>query len=179
MKTRSLIILFFLSINFISTAQKSSSTVNNTCKVLLNDYLDFLVDGSLNDETSLKKEIARLKECGLDDFDIQFFGRMESMSLLLRKMTKETKIEQLRFEDLLLEIEKVKATSGFQEVKKITSLSDDLASRKGDLKNWNQDIKIFQELGASKTVIAQVFEYLESHPENIKTYQEILTLLKK
>jgi hypothetical protein len=145
----------------------------------LNSYLDFLIDGSLNDESALKTEIARLKQCGLDKFDVEFFGRLDAMSLLLSKMTKERKMEQLTFQDLLLEIEKVKATSGFQEVKKITLLSEDLALRKGDLKNWNQDIKIFQELGASKTVIAQVFEYLESHTDNLKTYQEILTLLKK
>jgi elongation factor P--beta-lysine ligase len=104
---------------------------------------------------------------------------MESMSAMLRKMTKENQLEQLTFEDLFTEIEKMKATHGFQEMKKITQLSETLATRVGSLKNWNRDIKIFQELGASKNIIAQVFEYLESHPENTKTYQEILEDFKK
>jgi hypothetical protein len=34
-------------------------------------------------------------------------------------------------------------------------------------------------LGASKNVISQVFEYLETHPENKKSYQDILESLKK
>ena len=101
------------------------------------------------------------------------------MSAMLRKMTKEKQLEQLTFQDLFAEIEKMKATEAFEQMKKITQLSETLATRVGNLKNWNEDIKIFQELGASKNVITKVFEYLESHPDNTKTYQEILESFKK
>jgi hypothetical protein len=94
-------------------------------------------------------------------------------------MTQKKELEQMSFEDLFTEIEKIKATSGFIQVKKITFLSETLATRKGNLKNWNKDVKVFQELGASKNVISQVFEYLETHPDNTKSYQEILESLKK
>ncbi|MEN8816103.1 MAG: hypothetical protein ABF274_04435 [Nonlabens sp.] len=183
MKTRLSVLLIVIFITLISNAQDQTVTVelplSDNCKTLLSKKLDFLIDGSFQDEASLQKEIARLKKCGLDDFDVKFFGRMESMSAMLRKMTKENQLEQLTFEDLFTEIEKMKATHGFQEMKKITQLSETLATRVGSLKNWNRDIKIFQELGASKNIIAQVFEYLESHPENTKTYQEILEDFKK
>ncbi|QJP33572.1 hypothetical protein F0365_03680 [Nonlabens sp. Ci31] len=183
MKLRLPLLLLFISAAFLSSAQvqvaSAATPLTDQCKSLLGKKLDFLIDGSFQDESSLKKEIARLKECGLDDFDVKFFGRMESMSAMLRKMTKEKQLEQLRFEDLFTEVEKIKATSGFQQVKKMTLLSETLATRKGDIENWNQDIKIFQELGASKNVISQVFEYLETHPESTKTYQEILESLKK
>jgi hypothetical protein len=183
MKTRLSILLVAFFIAIASNAQNQTVTValplTDSCKTLLNKKLDFLIDGSFQDEASLQKEIARLKQCGLDDFDVKFFGRMESMSAMLRKMTKENQLEQLTFEDLFTEIEKMKATNGFQQMKKITQLSETLATRVGSLKNWNQDIRIFQELGASKNIIAQVFEYLESNPENAKTYQEILESFKK
>jgi hypothetical protein len=183
MNTRFHFILLFLCVAFLSNAQEQLVTaelaLTDPCKLLISKKLDFLIDGSFQDEASLRKEIARLKECGLDDFDVQFFGRMESMSAILRKMTKEKQLEQMTFEHLFVEIKKMKATSSFTEVKKITLLSETLATRKGNLKNWNRDVTIFQELGASRNVIAQVFEYLESHPENTKTYQEILESLKK
>ncbi|MEO9953235.1 hypothetical protein [Nonlabens sp.] len=183
MKTRLPFIFLFIFITFLSNAQEQETTVElpltDNCKILLSSKLDFLINGSFQDESSLRKEISRLKECGLDDFDVKFFGRMESMSAMLRKMTKEKQIEQLTFEDLFTQIEKIKATSGFTQVKKITLLSETLATRKGSLKNWSQDINLFQELGASKNVIGQVYEYLESNPNNTKTYQEILESFKK
>ncbi|MFT7119620.1 MAG: hypothetical protein ACI9IZ_000798 [Nonlabens sp.] len=177
------LLLLFISVAFLSTAQEQvvslATPLTDNCKSLLDKKLDFLIDGSFQDESSLKKEIARLKECGLDDFDVKFFARMESMSAMLRKMTQKKELEQMSFEDLFTEIEKIKATSGFIQVKKITFLSETLATRKGNLKNWNEDVKFFQELGASKNVISQVFEYLETHPENKKSYQDILESLKK
>jgi len=183
MKLRLALLLLFISLGFLSPAQEhvisAATTLTDDCSSLLDKKLDFLIDGSFQDESSLKKEIERLKECGLDDFDVKFFGRMESMSAMLRKMTKEKELEQLSFEDLVTQIEKIKATSGFLKIKNITLLSETLATRIGNLKNWNEDIKIFQELGASKNVISQVFEYLEAHPENTKSYQEILKSLKK
>jgi hypothetical protein len=183
MKTGLPFILLFLCTAFLSEAQEQLVTakfpLTDHCKTLLSEKLDFLLDGSFQDEPSLRKEIARLKDCGLDDFDVQFFGRMETMSAMLRKMTKEKQLEQMTFEHLFVEIKKMKATSSFTEVKKITLLSETLATRKGNLKNWNRDIKVFQELGASRNVIAQVFEYLEMYPESVKTYQEILESFKK
>jgi hypothetical protein len=183
MKTGLPFILLFLCTAFLSEAQEQLVTakfpLTDHCKTLLSEKLDFLLDGSFQDEPSLRKEIARLKDCGLDDFDVTFFGRMETMSAMLRKMTKGSQLEQLTFKDLFTEIEKMKETTGFTEVKKITLLSETLATRKGSLKNWSQDIKVFQELGASRNVIAQVFEYLEMYPESVKTYQEILESFKK
>jgi len=183
MNTRLPFILLFLCVAFLSKAQEQLVTekvaLTDPCKLLLSKKLDFLIDGSFQDEPSLRREMARLKECGLDDFDVNFFGRMESMSAMLRKMTKDKQLEQMTFKHLFVEINKMKATSSFTEVKKITLLSKTLATRKGNLKNWNRDVVIFQELDASRNVIAQVFEYLESHPENTKTYQEILESLKK
>jgi hypothetical protein len=177
------LLLLFISVAFLSTAQEQvvslATPLTDNCKSLLDKKLDFLIDGSFQDESSLKKEIARLKECGLDDFDVKFFARMESMSAMLRKMTQKKELEQMSFEDLFTEIEKIKATSGFIQVKKITFLSETLATRKGNLKNWNEDIIVFQELGASKNVISQVFKYLETHHENTKSYQDILESLKK
>jgi hypothetical protein len=177
------LLLLFISVAFLSTAQEQvvslATPLTDNCKSLLDKKLDFLIDGSFQDESSLKKEIARLKECGLDDFDVKFFARMESMSAMLRKMTQEKELEQMSFEDLFTEIEKINATSGFIQVKKITFLSETLATRKGNLKNWNEDIIVFQELGASKNVISQVFKYLETHHENTKSYQDILESLKK
>jgi hypothetical protein len=183
MNSRLTLITLFLCTAFLGNAQEQTLTtelaLSDSCTTLLSKKLDFLIDGSFQGESSLRKEIERLKECGLDDFDVEFFGRMESMSAMLNKMTKENQIEQLTFENLFTEIEKMKATDAYMQVKKITLLSETLATRKGDVKNWNQDILIFQELGASKNIISRVFEYLDMYPENVKTYQEILESFKK
>jgi hypothetical protein len=177
-------LILFIACSVSAQAQEPAPatverSLTDDCQQLLSQRLDFLIDGSFQDASALVREITRLKVCGLDDFDVKFFGRMESMSSMLRKMTKERQLEQLTFKDLYLEMDQMKSTQGYQEIKKITLLSEELATRKGSLQHWDIDIQLFRELGASRTVIASVYEYLEAHPDNTLTYQEILESLKK
>jgi hypothetical protein len=63
MKTRLSVLLIVIFITLISNAQDQTVTVelplSDNCKTLLSKKLDFLIDGSFQDEASLQKEIAR------------------------------------------------------------------------------------------------------------------------
>ncbi|WP_124978935.1 hypothetical protein [Nonlabens xiamenensis] len=178
MKPFKIFLLLFISV-FSTSLVSGQQNIHPDCEAVLQQKLDFLLDGSLQDEQALRREIKKLKPCGIDDFDIKFFGRLESLTSMLRKLTKDNTLEKLTFGDLYGEINKLKNTQGYQELKKIDQLSEELAQRTGNLANWSADVQIFEELGASRRVISEVFEYLETHPNNDKTYKEILETIQE
>lgn len=149
------------------------------CEMLLVKKLDFMVDGSFASERVLVKEIAKLKPCGLNDYDVTFFSNMDIFSMMLTRISKEKEVEQMNYNDVYTEIIKFKKSEVFQEIKSVTIASEQLGQTTGNIRNWEQDVALFKELGASEDVIERVYNYLKSRPENTKTYQEILELLKK
>jgi hypothetical protein len=70
-------------------------------------------------------------------------------------------------------------TENYHKIKSLTLVSQQLAERTASLQNWQQDIILFDQLGASETVKDKVYKYLREHPENTMTYQELLIHLKK
>lgn len=146
---------------------------------LQNQYMTFLIDGSLQNAAVVKREVARLKPCGLDDYDVRFFGRMESLSSLLKKLTQDTIIDQITYGDLLTAINDMKQTANYIDLKNIALLSQKLAEIKGNIRTWESDVQLFKDLGASQQVIDKVYRYLREHPENEMTYQELLMKMKK
>ena len=149
------------------------------CSELQNQNMTFLVDGSLQNAAVVKREVARLKPCGLDDYDVRFFGRMESLSSLLKKLTQVTIIDQITYGDLLIAINDMKQTANYIDLKNIALLSQKLAETKGNIRTWESDVQLFKDLGASQQVIDKVYRYLREHPENEMTYQELLMKMKK
>jgi hypothetical protein len=70
-------------------------------------------------------------------------------------------------------------TENYQKIKSLTQVSQQLAERTASLQSWQQDIKLFDQLGASEVIKDKVYRYLRSNPETKLTYQELLTQLKK
>jgi len=149
------------------------------CELQLVKKLDFMLDGSFANENVLFKEIAKLQPCGIDEFDINFFGNMDVFSTILARISKQKQVEQMTFSDLYTEIVKFKKADVYKEIREVTLASEKLGETTGNIKNWSQDLAIFENLGASQDVIDRVYKYLKSHPNNSKTYKEILESLKK
>ena len=149
------------------------------CNGILSQRMSFLVDGSFQSEEVPRKEITKLKGCGIDDFDINFFGNMNAITSMLTRMTKKTEIHRLTYSDLLNEINNVKESPFYMKVRNINDLSETLANRVGSFKNWPEDEKLFDQLGSSSNIKGKVLSYLRENPENKKTYKEILEALKK
>lgn len=166
-------------ISHIAVAQKSETPVVQDCPTISAAFMDFLIDGSFQSQKVPAQEIAKLKVCGLDDFDVEFFGNMDALNAMLRKMTQVKKIDKLTYGDLMNEIYKVKETNYYKNVRAITITGDQLAARVGNYKNWPVDEKLFDELGSSAAVKKRVLDYLRAHPDNTKTYLQILELVKK
>lgn len=182
MYMKRIIFLIFLIATTISHAQnKVAMSIDEPmdCKVLKGQAMTFLVDGSLQSSAVVAREVGKLKSCGLDDYDVRFFGRIEALSTLLKKLTKDKLIDRLTYADLLHGINDMKQTENYGQLKKIAVVSQQLAETKASLRNWEKDVKLFYELGASQAVIDRVYKYLRESPENEMTYQEILMKLKK
>lgn len=173
-----------LCFTFAAQAQISGSSPleissEQACEMQLVKKLDFMLDGSFAHENILFKEIAKLRPCGLDDFDVNFFGNMDVFNTMLARISKDKKVEQMTFSDIYTEILKFKKADVYKEIREVTMASEKLGATTGNIRNWEKDVSIFNNLGASQAVIDKVYNYLKSHPDNEKTYEEILLLLKK
>ncbi|BAO54932.1 hypothetical protein NMS_0923 [Nonlabens marinus S1-08] len=152
---------------------------NEDCAALAKQKMTFLSDGSLQSDRVVALEMEKLKACGIDDYDVRFFGTIDALSSLLKKMTKEKRLEFLTYGDLITNIKRMKETENFQKLKSLTQISQQLAERQANITTWSKDVQLFNELGASETVKDKVYRYLREHPENTLTYQELLTKLQK
>ena len=179
---KTILTFLFLSVAFTLSAQNKvvmSIDEPESCRDLRNQNMAFLVDGSLQNSAVVIKEVSKLQACGLDNYDVRFFGRMESLTTLLRKLTKDQLIESLTYGDLLIAIKDMKQTANYQEVKDVALLSQQLAETRGNIRTWETDVRLFQELGASQQVIDKVYKYLRENPDNELTYQELLMKMKR
>ena len=52
------------------------------CSTLKSMPMTFLTDGSLQGSAIVAREVSKLKSCGLDDYDVSFFGNIEALSTL-------------------------------------------------------------------------------------------------
>lgn len=179
-------LFFTITICFASIAQAQmpqSSPLEisseSACEMQLVKKLDFMLDGSFANEKVLYREIAKLKPCGLDEFDVNFFGNMDIFSTMLTRISKVKQIEQMTFSDVYTEIVRFKKADVYREIREVTIASEKLGKTTANIKNWEQDVALFKDLGASEDVIERVYNYLKSHPDNKMTYQEVLELLKR
>nr|WP_152556354.1 hypothetical protein [Nonlabens ulvanivorans] len=176
--------ILFASVMCLTMATQAQNSPLETspkqsCETQLVKKLDFMLDGSFANENVLFKEIAKLGPCGLDEFDVNFFGNMDIFNTMLAHISKEKKVEQMTFNDLYIEIVKFKKADVYKEIREVTIASENLGETIGNIENWSQDLTIFENLGASQDVINKVYDYLKAHTDNKKTYKEILGLLKK
>ena len=176
------ILLLFIGITSIAHSQNRvamSIDEPTDCGELQQQVMSFLVDGSFQSSTVVFKEVNKLKTCGLDDHDVRFFGRIEVLSTLLKKMTQDKLIDNLTYGDLMLSITDMKQTANYNEAKRLALLSQQLAETKADIRTWEEDLLLFNQLGASQAIKDKVYKYLREHPDNELTYQELLIKLKK
>lgn len=171
------ILVFSLIISCFSLAQTENRSPD--CQNLMMEGMDFLVDGSFTDESALERNLQPLTSCGLDDYDIRFFGRMNYMSGILNKLTQSKPIEQLTYGDLMYKIEPIIVSEKYIEIKKASLKSEDLGNRVGNEQTWAEDKLVFEDLGASQRIIDAVGDYLKEHPNNQKTYREILEMMDR
>lgn len=148
-----------------------------SCEYIKAEPLEFLSDGTLTSEAVLVEKLTPLTSCGLDQYDIEFFGQMSNMSIILKRLTATREISQLTYADLLEQIEAMMERETYQRIKKVTLSSEELGDRVGTETTWEQDRELFYELRASQRIIDAVGSYLKEHPNNQKTYREILELI--
>lgn len=167
----------FLLILISAPVIAQEAQLNPGCEEVKKERMTFLSDGSFTSEEVLIRNLRVLKSCGLDDYDISFFGNMDYMSGMLKNLTQSKVIEQVTYGDLMQKIQLIVSTEKYKKVKTITLRSEELGKRVGNEQTWAEDREIFRELGASQRIIEAVGNYLKEHPNNLKNYREILELM--
>ncbi|AZQ43058.1 hypothetical protein [Nonlabens ponticola] len=158
---------------------KVSAQMTDSCETQKQEKLTFLSDGSFQDPSAVQREMSKLKPCGLDDYDIQFFGKIDVLSSMLKKLTESKDISMVTYGDMLAAIERVKKSPNYQQLKKLALISQKLAATRANIRTWEQDRLLFLELGSSEKVMTKVYEYLRQNPDNTLTYQALLMELKE
>jgi hypothetical protein len=171
--------LFVLLLFCCSSASFSQEiSFSEECDAVRVMRMDFLHDGTLTDDSVVKANLELMRPCGIDDFDVSFFGRMEMLSGILHNMTKEKQFDLLTYGDWLEDITKMKQTATYIKVREMTLASEKLAKTPARWSTWDHDLRLFNQLGASQNVIEKVDKYLRENPDPGKTYKEVLEEIK-
>lgn len=172
----SFLLFLFCSMTIYGQAQNNAAD----CNQKLNQKVDFLIDGSMNDPKAPLTALKKIEGCGVDRFDVEFFGDMSALSVMINKINKTKKTEEITYKDLVAEMDKARKTDLYKNVRALFELSDDFGSRVGTFSSWSsKDEKVFEKLGGSATVRNKIVAYLRENPNNKKTYKEILESMKK
>lgn len=165
----SITIIFFCNISF---AQQS-----NKCQEILTEEIN--IENINNKTTTLLSEISKLKNCGLDDLDVQFFSEPVIVGTLFVQLVSNLDRNKIHFKDIYDGIIEYKKSDDYQKYKKLLPLSNDLKKRPATIKNWKNDKVILIKLGVSNETVNQFYTFLKINSDASKTYQEIFIEFKK
>ncbi|KAA5825735.1 hypothetical protein FPF71_07440 [Algibacter amylolyticus] len=130
-----------------------------------------------NDTDNLKEiieDFSQLKNCGLDDGDIEIFSKGPILGIFLVELAsnKETG-SRLTFQKLYDKVLEFKETEEYELTKTSILVSNELSKRTANLENWEEDKVLFQKLQVPSNIIDEFHNYLNEHSNTEKTYIQV------
>jgi thioredoxin-related protein len=120
------------------------------------------------------KDFSLLKNCGLDDFDIDFFSKGPFLgALFVQVMTEKKTNDELTYQKILDKILEIKKSKEYEQNRVLLIQSFELLKRPADIKNWDEDKILFQKIQMPNELIDKLFDYLKVHSNPNKTYKDI------
>jgi len=126
---------------------------------------------------AIRKAFTELIGCGIDSIDYQiFFGRMIlSLNLNLTEVVEKNQDKTvITYSQLLNSILKLRENESHKKLRKYYESSYKLASKVVDIKNWEEDKFLLQEIGTPDKAIKVIHEILIKNSDTTYTYKEFL-----
>lgn len=159
-----LILLLFQSTIGFSQSQTE-------CKKILSKEinLDF---NERRDLDTLNTNFSKLKDCGLEQADIDLLANGTALAALLIPMISETDVK-ITYQYLYNRVLELKASPQYKETIRLFKISEELSKRNADIANWEEDKKLLEALGTPQGIIDSFHYYLQENSDPTKTYTEV------
>lgn len=130
-----------------------------------------------NDTDNLKRFIENfslLKNCGLDDGDIEVFSSGPVLGTILVELASNKETDsKLTFQKLFDKVLEFKETEEYELTKATILVSNDLSKRPANIDNWQEDKILLQKLQVPPAFIDEFHNYLKEHSDAEKTYKQV------
>ena len=167
---KTLLIIIFLQ---FSTRVSYSQT---DCEKILSEEIN-LTFSEKSDLDILNNTFSKLTDCGLEQIDVDFFANGPILATLLVPLISEND-RKVTYQNLFDKIMEFKQTSQYEKTIEIFKVSNELSERKAELKNWEEDRKLFQRLQIPNDYINEFYEFFKQNADSTKTYKEVFENFK-
>lgn len=168
MRKSLLIIIFLLSFNgFCQSIQD--------CEKILKKEIN-LIPNNTDNLKSFIEDFSQLKNCGLDDGDIEIFSKGPVLGTILIQLASDKETDsKITFQKIYDKVLEFKGTEEYELTKATILVSNDLSKRPANIDNWQEDKVLLQKLQISPDFIDEFHNYLKKHSNPEKTYKQVFT----
>ncbi len=159
---------FFILIvqSFIGLSQSQTE-----CEKILSQEikLDFVEKSDLD---ILNNTFSKLKDCGLENIDVEIFAKGPILATLLIQLTNENG-GKVTYQNLFDKIMEFKKTPEYVKNIELVKTSNELFERKAVIKNWENDKVLFEKLNTPSDVVEKIHLLVQQNSNPNKTYAEL------
>jgi len=139
------------------------------CKTLLKEKIES------GQPKVVAEKLKQLAGCGLDSVDVMMVGNNTVMAPFLIKEVQENNNSSPSYGDYVKYIDAIKSAPEYQKAKQQTTTLLALKNKTASLQTWDEDTKIFSEIGYSPTDLAAVKQLLKDNIDKGWTYREVFS----
>ena len=160
---------FFLILivqSFIGLSQSQTE-----CEKILSQEikLDFVEKSDLD---ILNNTFSKLKDCGLENIDVETFAKGPILATLLIQLTNEND-GKVTYQNLFDKIMEFKKTPEYVKNIELVKTSNELFERKAVIKNWENDKVLFEKLNTPSDIVDKIYLLVQQNSNPNKTYAEL------
>ena len=165
MKKTLLLLIIFQSIIGFSQSKKD-------CENILSKKIE-LDFSNKSDLETLNNNFSKLKHCGIEQIDVDFFSSGPILATLLIPLISEND-GNITYRNLFDKIIELKENPEYAETIELFAVSQDLSERKVDIKNWETDKILFEKLKIPSEQVDKIYLLVKQNPNPNKTYADLL-----
>lgn len=136
-----------------------------------------------NDTDNLKRfieDFSLLKNCGLDDEDIEVFSNGPVLGTILVELVSNKESDsKLTFQKLYDKVLEFKESERYESTKSTILVSNELLKRPANIDNWGEDKILLEKLQVPSDFIDKFYNYLKEHSNPKKTYKQVFADFKE
>ncbi|WBU87908.1 thioredoxin family protein [Cellulophaga omnivescoria] len=143
------------------------------CEKILKKEINLIPKDTVNLKRFVE-DFSLLKNCGLDDGDIEVFSNGPVLGTILVELSSNKESDaKLTFQNLYDKVLQFKESEAYELTKTTILVSNELAKRPANIHNWNQDKILLEKLEVPSVFIDEFHNYLKEHSNPEKTYKQV------
>lgn len=163
MKMKKLLAFLLCYLPALSFAQQKD------CKALLKEKME------AGQPKVVSEKIKQLAGCGLDSVDVIMVDNNTLISTFLIKEVQENNNSAPTYADFVKYVATLKEVPDYQKSKQQATTLLALKNKTASLQTWDEDTKIFREVGYSPKDLAAIKQLLKNNAGKKWTYQEVFS----